>query len=446
MSSTLKTQISLKKLVALYGSEQYPQNEQLKYEIDEAIKKREQERHQKLKRRKLREQAYRQSFGTIENDLQAGGIGANQSLHIMENSLNTSQFEVDREMHNKTTIDIRRVADSEGSNDALLNEWSRSLNHSKNTLISNLRSNSQLNFGRNRSKIGLSGHVSSSMEMSSSTLGFKSEFKPKSYHNVTGPGDYNIPSLTGYQSIVAGRRNGPKFSFGSRPEKIQFFSKEYLRNFMGKESEDAGYNIISTDVIKHSEPKISIPKEPRFKEPTITQYKGQLPVFYQSLHFDDKKQERKNQQYKSIGMGYGKRSDFTIQPQLVENPGPADYEHTNKITFKHNESEVSLNKSRMTMMDESPYNNQSASKLPGITISKAKRDTDHYSKNMYTQNMEYRLMGQDSPGPAVYKQEVNISWSPENQYLSRNLTLMPKMWGVGIKVSRSGAQSENMIL
>jgi len=39
---------------------------------------------------------------------------------------------------------------------------------------------------------------------------------------------------------------------------------------MGKESEDAGFNVISTDIIKQSEPKISIPKEPRFKEPTIT--------------------------------------------------------------------------------------------------------------------------------------------------------------------------------
>ena len=51
------------------------------------------------------------------------------------------------------------------------------------------------------------------MEMSSSSLGFKSDFKPKLYHNVTGPGDYEIPS----------------FTFGSRPEKIQYFSKEYLR-------------------------------------------------------------------------------------------------------------------------------------------------------------------------------------------------------------------------
>ena len=65
--------------------------------------------------------------------------------------------------------------------------------------------------------------------MSSSSLGFKSDFKPKLYHNVTGPGDYEIPSFTGQKSIVAGMRNGPSFTFGSRPEKIQYFSKEYLR-------------------------------------------------------------------------------------------------------------------------------------------------------------------------------------------------------------------------
>lgn len=67
------------------------------------------------------------------------------------------------------------------------------------------------------------------MDMSSSSIGFKSDFKVKNYHNVTGPGDYDIPSYTGYYSNVAGRRNGPSFSFGHRAKKIQYFSKEYLR-------------------------------------------------------------------------------------------------------------------------------------------------------------------------------------------------------------------------
>lgn len=50
-------------------------------------------------------------------------------------------------------------------------------------------------------------------------------------------------------------------------------------------------------------------------------------------------------------------------------------------------------------------------RLPGITMSKAKRDIDHYSKNMYTKNMDYRIMGQDSPGPANYQSVIDNSWS-----------------------------------
>lgn len=46
--------------------------------------------------------------------------------------------------------------------------------------------------------------------------------------------------------------------------------------------------------------------------------------------------------------------------------------------------------------------NGSTSKLPGITISRAKRDIDHYSKKYYAKNLDYRIMGQDSPGPAGY--------------------------------------------
>jgi len=81
-----------------------------------------------------------------------------------------------------------------------------------------------LGYSRSR-KDGVAGSKSIDYSSNCSSVGFKL----KSYHNVTGPGDYNVPSYTGKQSHVAGRRNGPSFSFGHRPTKIQFFSKEYLR-------------------------------------------------------------------------------------------------------------------------------------------------------------------------------------------------------------------------
>ena len=50
--------------------------------------------------------------------------------------------------------------------------------------------------------------------------------------------------------------------------------KEWLQNFLGKESEDAGFKNVSADILKQSIPKVSIPKEQRFIEPTVTRYKG----------------------------------------------------------------------------------------------------------------------------------------------------------------------------
>jgi len=47
--------------------------------------------------------------------------------------------------------------------------------------------------------------------------------------NETGPGDYNIPQFTGNKSVLAEKKTGPSFTFGTKANKIQFISKEYLR-------------------------------------------------------------------------------------------------------------------------------------------------------------------------------------------------------------------------
>ncbi len=53
--------------------------------------------------------------------------------------------------------------------------------------------------------------------------------KLKPYMNETGPGDYNMPQFTGNKSVLAEKKTGPSFSFGTRAKKVQFISKEYLR-------------------------------------------------------------------------------------------------------------------------------------------------------------------------------------------------------------------------
>lgn len=52
-------------------------------------------------------------------------------------------------------------------------------------------------------------------------------------------------------------------------------------------------------------------------------------------------------------------------------------------------------------------NKDSVSKLPGISMSKGLRDIDHLSKNLYSKNLEHRIFGQDSPGPAFYDNQMN---------------------------------------
>jgi hypothetical protein len=62
---------------------------------------------------------------------------------------------------------------------------------------------------RNRSSLD---RVSVSMTIDSEDK----ESKLRHYHNVTGPGDYNMPSLTGKQILEATKTNAPRFSFASK--------------------------------------------------------------------------------------------------------------------------------------------------------------------------------------------------------------------------------------
>jgi len=50
--------------------------------------------------------------------------------------------------------------------------------------------------------------------------------KKRPYLNETGPGDYELPALTG--PAVPDKRSGPAFSFGVK-RTAHFISKEYLK-------------------------------------------------------------------------------------------------------------------------------------------------------------------------------------------------------------------------
>lgn len=42
------------------------------------------------------------------------------------------------------------------------------------------------------------------------------------------------------------------------------------------------------------------------------------------------------------------------------------------------------------------------SHLPGISMTKDRRDLDHLSQNLYSKNLEHRIVGKDTPGPGFY--------------------------------------------
>ena len=65
-------------------------------------------------------------------------------------------------------------------------------------------------------------------------------------------------------------------------------------------------------------------------------------------------------------------------------------------------------------MSKISYNNnnrESIGQLPGILISKGKRDIEHLSKNMFSKNLEHKIIGKDSPGPGCYNDQVDSVWN-----------------------------------
>lgn len=161
----------------------------------------------------------------------------------------------------------------------------------------------------------------------------------KTYLNGTGPGQYNLPPLTGRHSLESKRRNIPYISFGQKTK--QPWHEEFHTDFVGQTSPPATrYSPpIGTTSIEKSTSKLgSIGHERKFHEPvSVTKLKEQLPVQYggaydidsinngfkqvlqqdrrnrynlsiESLHHDNKRA------YRQVGMGKGERSDFTKLP------------------------------------------------------------------------------------------------------------------------------------
>ena len=167
----------------------------------------------------------------------------------------------------------------------------------------------------------------------------------RTYLNELGPGQYNLPQLTGRYSLESKRRNHPNISI-AHPTKTPW-NAEYHTDFVGKSSPPS--TRYSPQMGKKSGERSTtnlgkIGNEKKFRQPTsVTVLKETLPVQYggaynidsvnngfqevlrrvngktlketESMHQDMKRH------YRQVSMGYGKRSDFTKMPQQSYDPG-----------------------------------------------------------------------------------------------------------------------------
>ena len=103
----------------------------------------------------------------------------------------------------------------------------------------------------------------------------------KTYLNALGPGQYQLPALTGRFSIESKRRNIPCLTFGQKVHKVGWHP-ELHADFVGKSSPPATkYSPEKKQKIKHG--KISLEK--KFREPTsVTNLRESLPCQYSPIY------------------------------------------------------------------------------------------------------------------------------------------------------------------
>ena len=160
----------------------------------------------------------------------------------------------------------------------------------------------------------------------------------RTYLNELGPGQYNLPQLTGRHSLESKRRNIPNISFAARTKMP--WTEEFHTDFVGKSSPPSTrYSPpIGKTSGEGSTVKLGrIGSDKKFREPTsVTKLRESLPVSYgsaydidsvnngykevlkrvngktmaeiESIHQDMKRG------YRQVSMGFGRRSDFTKMP------------------------------------------------------------------------------------------------------------------------------------
>ena len=155
----------------------------------------------------------------------------------------------------------------------------------------------------------------------------------RTYLNALGPGQYNLPPLTGRFSLESKRKNIPYISLHSKVR--QSWHPEYKTDFVGRNSPPSTkYSPVHDRTFEGSKAKLGkIGAEEKFKQlESIKKLKSTLPIqyggIYDSMSITANTEHRpiseiesmiqaplSTREYKKPTMGHGKRYDFTKMPQ-----------------------------------------------------------------------------------------------------------------------------------
>eukprot|EP00347_Sterkiella_histriomuscorum_P004703 403359433 len=213
------------------------------------------------------------------------------------------------------------------------------------------------------------------------------------YLNATGPGDYQLPSLTHGKMVSSNKKNSPMFSFQSKT-KLPYFPQCYTE-FMGRDAPSSILYTPEPSKNKKQEPMFSIGKSPRFHVPdSVASLNKQLPVSYDTNLIKDEKSP-----YKKISLGYGQKMTYKTDKSDETNPGPI-YQNEYYKSFKQ-------------LVDQTESRRNSTFGC----------DKEQMAKIMYS-GQEKHYYGRHSPGPGSYNSSDKIQ--PLSSIRTQSQFSMPK--------------------
>eukprot|EP00347_Sterkiella_histriomuscorum_P000718 403374773 len=197
------------------------------------------------------------------------------------------------------------------------------------------------------------------------------------YLNVTGPGDYTLPSLVSTKGVTSNKKNSPAFTFQQKT-KLPYFPQTESE-FMGKDSPAPIEYSPEPNLLKQKDPSYTIGSFQRFHlNKDDIKLKSQMPISYDT----DLIKNDKNV-YKHVGFGFGNKIQLKTSKADQQVPGPT-YKNEYFNSIQH-------------VVDKTQNKKDST-----FGVNKEQGQKIVYS------GQERALLGTQSPGPVIYSSCDNL--------------------------------------